>query len=526
MTADGEAGAGGQEYVTDVAYLRNFVDDLAPTRLRLVAALNGFSPPPAEGFDYCEIGCGNGDTTATLAAACPSSRFLGVDLNPEHVAFARGLAERGALSNVRFLAGDFEELERSALPDFDFVTAHGLFSWIGPSKRRAFIDLASAKLKPGGLCFVSYNALPGWAAVEPLRRLMLDSASGVAGNSLDRARQGLQAAKLLEEAGAAYFTSNPSARSMLEAMGKNGLSYVAHEYFHAHFAPMYFADVAQEMAERDLYFVGQLPVHLNYRDLALPPALVALLKGVTNRIAFEGVKDFALNESFRRDVYVKGKVGCSPATTAAYLEQTRFGPAVGVGHIAREARLSHYSLRYAGAVFDALIPALSTSAPTMAELRAQPALAPFATSEIRDALLRLALGDQISPMAAPARAEPRLGTGSEARSYRLLSPYNRMIMQQRLTHTSPFVLASPVAGTGVVATMLQGVAIRLLTEIEPAARDAWLAAFVERTPLRLFDGGRAVTDKKEQAMVISNEIARFCHERFPELIRLGVLEEA
>jgi hypothetical protein len=224
-------------------------------------------------------------------------------------------------------------------------------------------------------------------------------------------------------------------------------------------------------------------------------------------------------------VYVKGRVGCSPETTAAYLEGTRFGPAVGFGRIAREARLPHYTLRYAGAIFDALIPALSASAATLSEIREQPALAPFGAAELRDALLRLALGDQISPMATPARSPPGPGKEYEARSYRLPMSYNRMVMQQRLANQSPLVLASPVAGTGIVVSMLQGVAIRLLTEVDPAGRNAWLAAFVERTPLRLFDGARAITDKKEQQLVMSQEIARFCHERLPDLIRLGVVEE-
>ena len=37
------------------------------------------------------------------------------------------------------------------------------------------------------------------------------------------------------------------------------------------------------------------------------------LDGIDNRGAFESYKDFALNEFFRRDVYVKGQAPCSPA---------------------------------------------------------------------------------------------------------------------------------------------------------------------------------------------------------------------
>ena len=105
-----------EEYVTDVPYLRAFVRDLSPLILRLVAALNGFPPPRANGFDYCELGSAHGDTTATLAAAYPDARFLGVDINPDHIASAHHLAAEGGLDNVRFLQRDFEDLGHEEIP--------------------------------------------------------------------------------------------------------------------------------------------------------------------------------------------------------------------------------------------------------------------------------------------------------------------------------------------------------------------------------------------------------------------------
>src|SRR5579864_1909786 len=63
-------------YLTDVPYVRQFCKELAPPWLRAAAALNGFSPPPGDSFDYLELGCGTGDTLNTLAAAHPRARFL------------------------------------------------------------------------------------------------------------------------------------------------------------------------------------------------------------------------------------------------------------------------------------------------------------------------------------------------------------------------------------------------------------------------------------------------------------------
>jgi SAM-dependent methyltransferase len=518
MTTDAQAEARSPEYVTDVTYIRNFVDDLAPPRLRLAAALNGFSPPPADTFAYCELGCGNGDTLATLAAAHPRAELVGVDVNPEHTAFAAGLASRGELGNVRFIADDLEDLDaRTELPDFDYVGAHGVLSWVGPAKRRALVALAARKLKPGGLLTVSYNALPGWAAIEPLRRLLLDTASGAAGNSLDRARHGLAAARLLAEAGAEYFITNPAARTMLETASRAGLAYVAHEYFHAHWSPMYFADVAREMAAAGLYFIGALPPYLNYKDLAVPPAVAKVLAGVDNRIVLESMRDFATNEFFRRDVYVKGQVPCSPATTHAYFEETPFGAP---GGIKREVRLPHYTLQFAGPIFDALVPLLVASSSTVAELARRPELAPYGAAKIRDALLRLSLGDQILPM---ARSTPPVAPSSSG-LYRVPLAWNRNLLEQRLSHKNLIVLASPLSGTGHVVPMLQAVCLRLLTAVEPAARPAWIRAFVADNPLKLLDGERPVTDRAEQARVLEGQLAEFTVKKLPELQRLGIVE--
>jgi hypothetical protein len=72
MAQGGKTGGRGQERSSDVPYLRTFSGDLGPAQLRLVAALNGFVPPPSSGFDYCELGAGNGDTTSS--ASWPGAR--------------------------------------------------------------------------------------------------------------------------------------------------------------------------------------------------------------------------------------------------------------------------------------------------------------------------------------------------------------------------------------------------------------------------------------------------------------------
>ncbi len=71
-------------------------------------------------------------------------------------------AEAGALglANVRLLQGDV-----AALPDdlgrFDYVIAHGLYSWVPLPVRDGLLAAARALLAPHGVAYVSYNAYPG-----------------------------------------------------------------------------------------------------------------------------------------------------------------------------------------------------------------------------------------------------------------------------------------------------------------------------------------------------------------------------
>jgi SAM-dependent methyltransferase len=487
--------------------------------LRAAAALAGCPPPAGDDFDYCELGSGLGDTIATLAAAYPRARFVGVDLNPEHIAAARRLASRGELENVRFLERDLEDLTGDDLPRLDYVCAHGLLSWIAPEKRASLFMQAAARLKPGGLLYMGYNALPGWAAVEPLRRLMRDVSADVVGGNAARARQALAAAKLLCEANAEYFIANPTAKDILAAMLEQGVPYAAHEFFNAHWHPMYFADVAAEAAQCDLRFVGQLPLRLNYGDLVIAPSLREAFRTVSDRRAWEHLRAFATNEFFRRDVYVKGAVEQVQNTASAYLDTTAFGTLVPAEEVERAIALPNRSVQFNGPLFDALIATLASHSSTVGELAMTPALAPFGVDAIRQALLQLLMGNDLIPM-CPSPATPQ-STGS---LYHIPSAFNRAILTQPLSRNHPIVLASPVAGTGVSMAMLDAVLLRALTEARSDDRPAWIRAFVDANPLRVSDHGQTLNAKDDLARVVEVQFEQFCATRLPKLLGLGIVE--
>jgi SAM-dependent methyltransferase len=174
-------------YPTDVPYVRTFFRSLAPAWLDHVAIVSGFSPPErGAGFTFCEPGCGQGVTTAILAATHPDGHFHGIDVMPSHIEHARRFATEGAIVNINFHTADFATAAGMNLPGFDYIVAHGVYSWVNAESKaalRAFID---RHLKPGGLVYLSYNAIPGRANDLPFQRLMRALGNSFPGDSTSR----------------------------------------------------------------------------------------------------------------------------------------------------------------------------------------------------------------------------------------------------------------------------------------------------------------------------------------------------
>ena len=161
-----------QGYVADISYDYSFFSELAPIEMGFNLLNRGFYSPSLDQFTYCELGCGQGFTTNILAAANPQGEFWGIDFNPTHAADAQRLADAAQLSNIRFLDQSFAEFLHTPTPQFDFITLHGVYSWINDENRQIIVDILRQKLKVGGAVYISYNALPGWAPIKPLRDLM------------------------------------------------------------------------------------------------------------------------------------------------------------------------------------------------------------------------------------------------------------------------------------------------------------------------------------------------------------------
>ena len=296
-----------QGYVSDIEYLPGFYAEQTPAHLDVVCLLKGMEPPVEAGqtYNYCELGCGVGESALAIAAASPDSRVWGFDFNPAHIARANKLATASGLGNIVFEEASFETLANGSsshdLPAFDYIALHGVWSWVSIENRAHIVRFIDRHLKPGGLVYVTYNALPGWASAVPLQRMLY--MFGTVGS--DRSdRRIVDALAMVREFADAGVRALP--QELLESLSKEkNLAYLSHEYLNEHWAPCFHADVARDLATAKLSYVGTANILENFPDVSLSKEQRELLARAPAAIS-ETLKDYFLERTFRRDVFVRG----------------------------------------------------------------------------------------------------------------------------------------------------------------------------------------------------------------------------
>lgn len=142
-----------------------------PNHIAVVATILGLKPAPVNRCRYLELGCAQATNLIPLASLHPESEFVGIDLTPQSIETAQADIARLNLKNIRVEVMDLLEVA----PDFgkfDYIVAHGLYSWIPVAVRDKLLAICKANLSPQGVAYVSYNTYPGWHLFNIFRDIM------------------------------------------------------------------------------------------------------------------------------------------------------------------------------------------------------------------------------------------------------------------------------------------------------------------------------------------------------------------
>jgi SAM-dependent methyltransferase len=511
-------------YVTDVAYTANFYREITPAWLAMASVLLGHRPTNlAQPFSYADLGCGNGFTALIVAATCPHAEVWGFDFNPAHIEFARGIAASAGLNNAHFAETSFEDLAAlpaSALPDFDIMVTHGVLSWISRENRQHLIATIGRKLKPGGLCYLSYNVMTGWAAMMPVQALMR-ALTVASRDRSDLAVPGvLDFIDRLKQAGAAFFQGHPGLETRLQDIRKQDARYIAHEYLNQNWYPVMFADVANDMAEVKCHYIGSATLPANIDSVAVPANVLPLLAEVRDPVLRETVRDIGCAQQFRRDLFRRGVAPMPAAEQQAMLENITLA---GLGQPVPEGSITFTTpvgnVTGLPEIYQPLLAILDVAGTlSIGQARQSPTLSGRSLLELMQAFTLLVAGGFAHPML------PDGGTADGRAASRRL---NATIAAANRNAGELTQLAAPMLGSAIASEALETLVIGDLLAGRPAEVQSLvtgLLATLGRSGRGMQRDGQPVTDPAEANRIMTEAIATILERRLPVFRRVGVLE--
>ena len=273
-----------------------------PDRLAAIGQLFGMKPAPVTACRVLEIGCGNGANLIPMAYHLPESRFTGIDLAEAPVAAACAMAEELQLHNIELRVADLRELGPSD-GEFDYIFAHGLYSWIPAEVRDRLLAVCGERLAPQGVAFVSYNVYPGRYPRQMIREMLLYHTRAVE----DPVERIAEARRLLEH------LDHPEAKSLME-QGDDSL-------FHDDMAPIndpvWFRDFAAHALRHGLQYLGEADSHKTF-----DPAMIEV--AAADVIEREQYLDFFKLRRFRQTLLCRREVALSRAIGAERMDEFLF----------------------------------------------------------------------------------------------------------------------------------------------------------------------------------------------------------
>lgn len=276
----------------------------APEQMEAIAALFGVPAPAVPTARILEVGGASGGNLIPAALRNPDAQCVGIELSGVQVARARDHAARLGLSNVEFVEADLLELAPAGLGQFDYIVAHGVYSWIPPEAQQALLALCDACLSPEGVAYVSYNTYPGWKSKEVLRDAMLFHGRGQP--PADQVDYGRSMAEFLRRVAREGGVTDLALRENLDQIRIAPADYLAHDYLEPYNLPCYFHEFLREAGRHGLAYLGEaLPSMMMPANYGEELARTLYSAVGDDQVRVEQYLDFAIDRAFRQTLLVR-----------------------------------------------------------------------------------------------------------------------------------------------------------------------------------------------------------------------------
>jgi len=500
----------GDGYVTDIAYLPGYYPHQSPLHLNLACLLGGAAGldlTPEHPISYLELGCGRGFGALALAASNPHWHVTGIDFSPAHIAAARELAAEAAIANATFIEADLSDFAEASridtLLEADVVTLHGLWSWVSDAVRSGIVRLIDRKLRPGGIAYVSYNALPGWQQAIGMQRLLHEVGRRSATRSDRQVEAGVEVVRTLIEAGAYQLSDNPLVRTLLSHADHGQIAYLAHEYMNAHWRPCFHADVVRDLAAAKLDWIGSAALLENFSPLMYSEQARTIMARFDDPGVRELIKDMCAVRCLRQDVFVRGARRLTATERDAALGEVMLALRCHPDQFSWEMDVPAGHMAIERPFFGPIVAALSDGPRRVSDLLALPDLP---RRDNPGELVGILVGtDQALPIIAPPREPDAIVRRfNRAAAARFVRPDN---------FNTSMALASSGTGAPLPCPMLDLFVAARMQECERLDPEGWAKLL-----------GRDQPDTEQQRLAAF--IQRLIDDRAPLWRRLGALSAA
>lgn len=282
-----------------------------PATLEAYAALVGVSAPNPKTARVLELGATYGGNIISQALFNPDATFVGIELSQEQVEKGNEVIANAGLTNVSLIQSDIASIG-SEIGTFDYIIAHGVYSWVDDGVKDALLRLINEHLAEDGIAYISYNTYPGWHTMEEVRQLMMFSNRDKAQfNHKEKVLHGKTIGSIVGSQILKYDNlkeRNSKFLGALRSVMQKDEYYVGHDHLEPNNDPVYFYQFNDHLGAHNLAYLCDADLTLSMVrsfDADIADTLDKL--ALNDHVAQEQYLDFMLDTTFRKSIICKAK---------------------------------------------------------------------------------------------------------------------------------------------------------------------------------------------------------------------------
>lgn len=282
-----------------------------PATLEAYAALVGISAPNPKTARVLELGATYGGNIISQALFNLDATFVGIELSQEQVEKGNEVIANAGLTNVSLIQSDIASIG-SEIGTFDYIIAHGVYSWVDDDVKDALLRLIDEHLAEDGIAYISYNTYPGWHTMDEVRQLMMFSnRDKTQFNHKEKVLHGKTIGSIVGSQILKYDNlkeRNSKFLGALRSVMQKDEYYVGHDHLEPNNDPVYFYQFNDHLGAHNLAYLCDADLTLSMVrsfDADIADTLDKL--ALNDHVAQEQYLDFMLDTTFRKSIICKAK---------------------------------------------------------------------------------------------------------------------------------------------------------------------------------------------------------------------------